>query len=400
MNFDLLVQSIADVHREMQARAVKAVNVGLTLRNWLIGAYISEYELRGEDRAAYGEKLIVNLAKSLKTRGIVACEQQRLSGYRLVYRAFPQIWESVTPELESLLPNALRTTGAEPLGEIHRTLSGESPADTAIVEAPSPQSTVEPIHRTASGKLQTPGRILLERLSYSHLELLAPVAHPLKRTFYEIECIKGGWSVRELKRQIGALYFERSGLSKDPEALARLAHDAAETQTTAHLIRDPFIFDFLGIPAGEALTESVLEDALMRHLQRFLLELGRGFCFEARQKRMLIGGEHFFCDLVFYHRILKCHVLVELKVDHFRHEHLGQLNSYLGWFRENEMQPGDQPPVGILLCTEQNSELVRYALAGLDQQLFVSRYQLELPATAEIEAFLKRELEQWKESRE
>ena len=392
MNFDLLVQSIADVHREMQARAVKAVNVGLTLRNWLIGAYISEYELRGEDRAAYGTALYERLAKTLKTRGLAGVNSRELPRFRKLYEAYPQILGSLTPEFEKLLPPDL---------QIHRTLTGESTGPQRMVETASPQcSSVSKILGSVTPELAVPAERILNRLSYTQLALLVEIAHPLKRTFYEIECIKGGWSVRELKRQIGALYFERSGLSKDPEALARLAHDTAETQTPAHLIRDPFIFDFLGIPADAALTESVLEEALMRHLQRFLLELGRGFCFEARQKRLLIGGEHFFCDLVFYHRILKCHVLVELKVDHFRHEHLGQLNSYLGWFREHEMQPGDQPPVGILLCTEQNSELVRYALAGLDQQLFVSRYQLELPATAEIEAFLKRELEQWKESRE
>jgi predicted nuclease of restriction endonuclease-like (RecB) superfamily len=382
MNFDLLVQSIADVHRQMQARAVKAVNVGLTLRNWLIGAYISEYELRGEDRAAYGEKLLKRLADKLLAAGLSRVEERELRRYRLFYLTYPQIRESLTPEFSPLLP-APETW----IGESLTPESQQLPPSLGIVATPSPP-------------LQTPGGLLTERLSFTHLTLLLEIDHPLKRTFYEIEAIKGGWSVRELKRQIGALYFERSGLSKDPEALARLAHDAAEPQNPAHLVRDPFIFDFLGIPAGEALTESALEDALMRHLQRFLLELGRGFCFEARQKRLLIGGEHFFCDLVFYHRILKCHVLVELKVDHFRHEHLGQLNAYLGWFREHEMQPGDQPPVGILLCTEQNDELVRYALAGLDHQAFVSRYQLELPATEELAAFVKQELASWKEGRE
>lgn len=398
MNFGLLVQSIAEIHRQMQARAVKAVNVGLTLRNWLIGAYISEYELRGEDRANYGERLMARLAQSLKAQGVTACEQQRLSSYRLVYRAFPQLGEAVSPELIALLPEVPQIVADEPVAEIHRTLSGKSPSLTGITGMTPSVSAAGLIHRTPSGELKTPGSLVLERLSYSHLEILAPIEPPLKRSFYEIECIKGGWSVRELKRQIGALYFERSGLSKDPEALARITHEGAEVLTPAHLIRDPFIFDFLGLPAGEVLTETALEDALMRHLQRFLLELGRGFCFEARQKRLLIGGEFFFCDLVFYHRILKCHVLIELKVDHFRHEHLGQLNSYLGWFREHEMQPGDQDPIGILLCTEQNAELVRYALAGLDQQLFVSRYQLELPATSELEAFLRRELERWGKS--
>ncbi len=304
------------------------MNVGLTLRNWLIGAYIAEYELRGEDRARYGEGLISKLSNSLKTRGIAACEQQRLSGYRLVYRAFPQIKDSLAPEFGKLLPFALLARGDKPSDEIYRTVSGESPAEAQMVAA-APESATHPIARTASGKLRTPGKMLIERLSYSHLELLAPVEPPLVRTFYEIECIKGGWSVRELKRQIGSLYFERSGLSKDKEALSRMANELAEVETPALVIRDPFVFDFLGIPAAHAMSESDLEAALMGHLQEFLLELGRGFCFEARQKRILIGGEYFFCDLVFYHRLLKCHVLIELKVDEFRHKHLGQLNTYV-----------------------------------------------------------------------
>ena len=422
MNFDLLVQSISDVHRQLQAQALKAVNVGLTLRNWLIGAYISEYELRGEDRAAYGEKLIVELAKSLRAKGIEACDRPRLYGYLQFYRSYPQILGSVTPEFQHLLPGIEFGNG-----EIVRSLTGQShdapPTRTGgksssetsepgavekgspqsegpveIVAGPMPHPTAAQKVRSVTGQLQTPGKILIERLSYSHLELLAPLEPSLKRTFYEIECIKGGWSVRELKRQIGSLYFERSGLSRDKEALSRMAHEAAEVQAPALIIRDPFIFDFLGIPAAEVLSESELEEALMRHLQQFLLELGRGFCFEARQKRLLIGGEHFFCDLVFYHRLLKCHVLIELKVDEFRHEHLGQLNTYVAWYRENEMQPGDQPPVGILLCTRHNGELVHYALAGMDRNLFVSRYQTQLPDVKELEAFVKKELKHWEDA--
>jgi predicted nuclease of restriction endonuclease-like (RecB) superfamily len=266
--------------------------------------------------------------------------------------------------------------------------SGKVATVSPLLRSPEPESEV--LHKPL-----VPADKILQRLSYSHIELLLELDDHLIRTFYEIECIKGGWSVRELKRQIGSLYFERSGLSKDKDALSRMANEAAETQTPALIIRDPFVFDFLGIPAAQAMSESELEDALMNHLQAFLLELGRGFCFEARQKRILIGGEHFFCDLVFYHRLLKCHVLVELKVDEFRHEHLGQLNTYVAWYRENEMQPGDQPPVGILLCTRHNGDLVHYALAGMDQRLFVSRYQTHLPDAKELETFVKQEIQAW-----
>ena len=207
--------------------------------------------------------------------------------------------------------------------------------------------------------------------------------------FYEVEAIRGNWSVRELKRQIATQYFERSGLSLDKEALAKLAHQGAEKQEPMHVIRDPYVFEFLGLKQQEVMTERKLEDALLDKLQAFLLELGHGFCFEARQKKVVIGGERCFVDLVFYHRILKCHVLIELKNDAFRHENISQLNTYVSYYKEYQMSEGDQPPIGILLCTQKNHEMVKFALAGMNNSLFVSRYQLQLPPREEIEAFLQ-----------
>jgi len=239
-----------------------------------------------------------------------------------------------------------------------------------------------------TGKTAFTGRTLLEHLPYTHLELLAALDDPLKHSFYETECIKGNWSVRELKRQIGSLYFERSGLSRDKEKLSEIANAAAQTAEPAQVIRDPYIFEFLGLCPQEALPENDLEAALLRKLQEFLIELGHGFCFEAQQKRLLIGDEYFFVDLVFYHRVLKCHVLVELKVDNFRQEHLGQLNTYVSYYRAHQMTPGNQPPVGILLCTGKNHALVEYALAGMDNRLFVSNYQVQLPKAEELQHYL------------
>ena len=195
--------------------------------------------------------------------------------------------------------------------------------------------------------------------------------------------------MRELKRQIASLYYERSGLSKDKEKLSEIAHSAAEPFLPAQIIRDPYIFEFLGLRPQDTMGESDLEDALLDRLQEFLLELGHGFCFEARQKRILIGGEHFFVDLVFYHRILKCHVLVELKTQAFSHENLGQLNTYVAYFKKQEMTVGDQPPIGILLCTRKNEALVEFALGDLSNQLFVSRYATEMPDKAAMEKFLQ-----------
>lgn len=209
-----------------------------------------------------------------------------------------------------------------------------------------------------------------------------------KRSFYIEECIRGNWAVRELKRQIASHYYERTLLSKDKEKLSRLTQAKAETLTAKEIIRNPYVFEFAGYKTREVMMESDMEDALLTKFQDFMLELGRGFCFEARQKRILIGGEHFFVDLVFYHRILKCHVLIELKTDSFKHEHLGQLNTYVNWYKKNEVTPGDNPPVGLLLCTKKNHALVEYARAGIDNQLFISKYQLELPGKDEIAAFL------------
>jgi predicted nuclease of restriction endonuclease-like (RecB) superfamily len=233
---------------------------------------------------------------------------------------------------------------------------------------------------------------LLQNLSYSHLEQLVDIDDDLKRAFYEMECLRGNWSVRELKRQIGSLYFERSGLSRDKRKLARLVKAGVEHAEPKLASRDPYVFEFLGLRSRETMSESDLEDALLDKLQEFLLELGNGFCFEARQKRILIGNTHGLVDLVFYHRVLKCHVLVELKIEEFSHENLGQLNTYVSWYRRHMMIDGDNPPVGILLCAQRDHALVEYALAGMDNRLFVSKYQRELPRRKEMQQFIEEQL--------
>jgi len=352
MSFDGLLQAISNIHQRTHASATKAVNTALTLRNWLIGVCIHEYELHGEDRAAYGDSLFAKMGERLTEKGVPNCNKSRLYRYRDFYRLYPQIVATLSPQFTSLLPGK--------------------------IDVPQKVATVEPLS----------GKLILERLSYSHIELLLEIPAPLKRAFYEIECIKGTWSVRELKRQIASLYFERSGLSWDKEKLSLFANEQALQAEPHHVIREPYVFEFMGIRPSEVLPESDLEAALLEKLQSFLLELGHGFCFEARQKRLLIGGEHFFVDMVFYHRVLNCHVLVDLKVGSFTHEQLGQLNTYVSYYRTNEATPGDQPPVGILLCTDKNQALVEYALAGMDNQLFVSKYQLELPQPEVLQRYL------------
>ncbi len=362
---DSLVSSIVHIHQQSQAFASKAVNVSLTLRNWLIGHRIVEFEQLGKDRAAYGEKLLPVLAKRLSAAGLKRVDVRELRRFRLFYGVYPQIRETVTPELlDELGAGVLQPlVNALPLPK-RETLSPES----EIVESLSPQ--------------------LIYRLSFSHLAELLDLPDDTLRRFYEIECIRGNWSVRELRRQIASLYYQRSGLSKDKAKLSAMAHAAAEALQPAHIIRDPYVFEFLGLRSRDVMAESDLEDALLDRIQDFLLELGHGFCFEARQKRILIGDEHFFIDLVFYHRILKCHILVELKTDAFRHEHLGQLNTYVAYYKKHQMTPGDQPPIGILLCTRKNDALVEFALGDLSNQIFVSRYAVELPRKEEMERFI------------
>ena len=358
-NFSTLVTAIHQVDENMAAQAGRAVNVSLTLRNWMIGAYIDKYELNGSDRADYGDKLLSELAKRLTGINVSNCNRRQLYRYLRFYRLYPQIVGTLSAQLKTML-----------LADLH---------GIEKVGTPSPQ-------------LKIPPEKLVYRLSYSHLELIVDLDDPLKRTFYEIECIRGNWSVRELKRQIGSLYYERSGLSENKEKLAELVQSGTEKSEPKLPVRDPYVFEFLGIKSCEAMRESDLEDQLLSKLQNFLLELGHGFCFEARQKRILIGDTHGFVDLVFYHRILKCHVLVELKVESFNHENLGQLNTYVSWYRKNMMADGDKPPVGILLCTQKDHALVEYALAGMDNHLFVSKYQLELPRKEEIQKFLEEKM--------
>ncbi|HPN87574.1 MAG TPA: PDDEXK nuclease domain-containing protein, partial [Smithella sp.] len=357
-NFENLVGAIRQAHEELAAQAGRAVNISLTLRNWLIGFYITVYEQNGADRAQYGAQLLENLSSRLAHGGMDGVASRSLRQYRQFYLVYPEIWQTPSAKtMERLIPTT-----------IWQTLSAKS-------------QPVPPIQKQPA----IPAVELIQKLSFSHFAELIVISDETKRLFYEIECIRGNWSVRELKRQIGSLYYERSGLSKDKKELSKLAQKGAKAADPKLAIRDPYIFEFLGLKPREVMSESHLEDQLLNKLQDFLLELGHGFCFEARQKRILIGDTHNFVDLVFYHRILKCHVLVELKLEHFSHENIGQLNTYVSWYKKNMMTEGDNPPIGILLCTQRDQTLVEYALAGMDNGLFVSKYQLELPKKEEMQ---------------
>jgi predicted nuclease of restriction endonuclease-like (RecB) superfamily len=361
LTFETLVGSIRAVHEGLAAQAGRAVNISLTLRNWLIGCYIAEYELHGADRAKYGEKLLTNLSLELEAIGVSSCGRRQLYQYLRFYQVYPQIVRTVTAQFPSLMRPGLA----------------------------APKKV-----RSATAQFGPRPEDLLRWLSYTHIEQIVALEDASARAFYETECLQGHWGVRELKRQIASLHFERSALSRDKKKLARRARSGAEKFHPCLDIRDPDVFEFLGLKPKEVMSESHLEDQLLDKLQDFLLELGTGFCFEARQKRILIGDTYGFVDLVFYHRILKCHVLLDLKFEEFTHGNIGQLNTYVTWYRKHVMAKGDNRPVGILLCAQKDHALAEYALAGMDNQLFVAKYQLHLPKPEQLRRQLERSLKE------
>lgn len=361
-SFNDLASIVQTTHDAAQSSAVKAINRMQTMRNWLIGYYIVEFEQHGKDRAEYGTQLLKKLEERVDRKGLTTT---LFKWARKFYRLYPQMMEN--------LPIPICATVMHQLQPI------ENKEDT--------------IGASMTHQFVTPGKTIISHLSFTHLREIMTLDDPLARYFYEQECIKCTWSVRELRRQISTNLFVRAGISTNPEKLLSLpsvqGHDSTELQ-----IRQPFTFEFLGLKAQEVVDEHDLEDALISHLQEFILELGKGFCLEARQKRIIIDDEYYYPDLVFYNRILHCGVIIELKNEEFSYENFGQLNAYVSHYRENEMQPGDNPPIGILLCTRKGKKMVEYALAGMDNNLFVSTYMLQLPDKKTLEEFLLKQLEE------
>ena len=241
------------------------------------------------------------------------------------------------------------------------------------------------------GSVKAVPQMVFDRLSLTHIVQLLHLDDPLQRTFYAVEAMRGPWSVRELQRQIDTKYYERSGWSKKPELLANWVSNKAEKRSFSEEIKTPYVFEFLGLKAKDAIDELDLEDALRTHLRDFIMELGMGFCLEDEQKRLLIDDRYYKADLIFYHRILKCHVIIDLKGERLDYSDVAQLNMYMEYYRQHYMQPDDNPPVGLLLCTEYGQEMVEYLAPFTDPQLFVARYELELPSKEKIKEFLLRE---------
>lgn len=376
-DFDGLVAHIQETQDVLQNNARLVINRHVTAKAWLTGYYIVEYEQKGADRAKYGEQLLKKLAEKLKDKKTFSYRTLRL------YRQFYLVYNRLGLPIKKYLCCNL-SIGQSVIAKLK-----SSQNEGLIIW----QSVIAKSSDVVGNEVWVDPQELFDKLSFTHLAAILPISDPLERAFYETMAIRGTWSVRELQRQIDSNYYFRSGWSQKPEALAKLVEGKAETDTLALDIKSPFTFEFLGLQAKDVVEESDLETALITHLQDFILELGMGFCFEERQKKMLIDDRYFKADLVFYHRILKRHVIIELKANRLNYADAAQLHLYLAYYRKNIMLPDDNPPIGILLCSEVGQEMAEYSLLDLDESVFISKYQLNVPSKERMTEFLRKENE-------
>ena len=360
------IRQILDSARSTAARSVNTTQV---VANWLIGREIVEEEQRGHSRAGYGEELILDLSARLTSDYGKGYSKDNLFWFRRFYQGYPTLVDSKF--------DAAR--------QISDALSRKS-----VSQAPG--DALPPILHVPRDESWYPG-FLHPNLSWTHYRTLLRVDKTEARAFYEIEAIKNNWAARELERQINSLLYERLALSRDKKGLMRLAVKGHEVQKPTDVFKDPVIMEFLGLPESPRLVETDLEQALIDNLRTFLLELGKGFAFVARQERLTLDGDHFYIDLVFYHTILKCYVIIDLKTGKLTHQDLGQLQLYVNYYDRERRTEGDNPTLGLILCADKNDAVVRYTL-GKDQQkkIFASRYKLHLPSEAELRVELRREV--------
>ncbi len=367
-----LILLLTETQNFFQKQVQKQVNTALTLRNWLFGFYIYEYEMNGLDRAEYGKGVMKEIAQ--RSAHIKGLSERNLYLFKTFYLSYPMILQSATAK--SFLTDFRQMP---------------------ILQSVTAKSEVEErrqcnqMVKDVCENLETNPETLINRLSFTHIIELLKADNPFKRFFYETEAIKNNWSVRELQRAMNSLLYERTGMSKNKEKFLKKQLKGTGLNPE-DVFRDPIMLEFLGLEEKKEYSETDMETAIIDHLQKFLIEIGRGFCFEARQKRITFDNRHYRIDLVFYHRILKCNVLVDLKIGEFDHADAGQMNVYLNYYKENEMNEGDNPPVGIILCASRNENLVKYATAGLPQQVFVSKYLVNLPTENELKKIIQYEI--------
>ncbi|GDX79037.1 hypothetical protein LBMAG42_08480 [Deltaproteobacteria bacterium] len=386
MDFASLVADIRGLYAAAASTTAHTVDRLLTLRSWLTGAWIVEYEQRGEDRAAYGERLVDRLAEALTLAGVEGAGRSNLRNFRQLALVWPDL--DAQRALLTIAPAIHQTASGELTLAIRQTASGESvPALGLSLDFPGLRLRIASAERLPWQDAAWTER-LFRTVSFSHLLELSRVGIPMKRAFYELHVVKEGWAVRELRRQVNSMLYERVGLSKDKGAVMTLSRDGALSESPATILRDPYVLEFLGLPEPPAFTEAELEAALLDHLQEFLRELGRDFCFVDRQVRITVGGEHHHLDLLFFHRGLRCLVAIDLKIGRFDHADAGQMHFYLNYIAENLSRPDENAPVGLLLCADKDEDKVHYATAGLPHAVFVSRYLTALPSEAQLARWL------------
>ena len=358
--YHTFLRDISALLEEARRSSVRSVNTIMTATYWEIGRRIVEFEQRGTTRAEYGEALMERLAQDLMARHGRGFSQQglyKMRGFYVGWKIFPT--PSGKLEARTVSPTASGGRG----NRKRRRPSADSARPLARL----------PVHTT-------PAFAAIFPLSWSHYVQLLSVEDATARAFYETEAIRGGWSVRQLDRQISTIFYERTALSRRKAAMLRKGSvpQPGEPPSAQEAIKDPFILEFLGLK--DEYSETILEEALIRHLEHFLLELGNGFTFVARQKRLRVGEEWYRIDLVFFHRRLRCLILIDLKIGKFTHADAGQMNRYLNYAKEHWRHADENPPIGLILCAKHDDAVAHYALGDLSHKVFASRYKLRLPA--------------------
>ena len=353
------VTRIRDILHSARTQSLRAVNSTMVAAYWYTGREIVEEEQRGKKRADYGKKILLELADKLIRefgKGFSVSNLRLIRQFYLTYQhREPAIQQSVISEL------------AQPIEITSKKAIGQS-----LISKSDPEITSY-------------------TLSWTHYTILMRVSRIEARSFYETECLKSRWSVRQLERQINSLLYDRLAKSRDKKGALALANKGHEVFNPLDLIKDPYVLEFAGLPEPPHFTESDLEQALMTRLQHFLLELGNDIHFVARQKRITIDGDHFYIDLVFYHRMLRCFLLIDLKTGKLTQQDVGQMLLYTGYYKVEVTHPDENPPIGLILCTEKNDAAVRYTLDDINRKIFTSKYQMHLPSVEELTEELKRE---------
>jgi len=359
-----LLAAVRHIWEGARTQAARTVNTAMVRANWLIGKEIVEAQQAGQGRAGYGDELLANLSLALRSEYGTGFSLSGLKYIRAFYMAYPDLI---------------------PIGHAVR---DEFVNQTKTIEDPIGHAVRDLLEVRPEWK---PG-MLHSSLSWMHYRALLKVDRREARDFYEIEAIRNGWSGRALERQIDSLLFFRLAKSRDKQGVLALANEGMEVERPVDAIRDPYVLEFLNLPESHRLVESKLEEALISKMQDFLLELGSGFAFVGRQKRITLEGDHFYPDLVFYHTRLKCYVVIDLKNAKLTHGDLGQMLLYVRYFDEEVAEVGDNPTLGLILCTDKNDAVARFVLGKDDQQIFARRYQLHLPTEEALRAELNREL--------